>query len=364
MKLAYWTLAFSFAAASAAEPQIPCPLAKQCCPEVFKPDGVVYGFYGQCLVLQPNGSDLYYGVEADGLDESLSFPAVSPNWTVLEIDPNYHPGFEVGFNLFSEDHNLEVNLNWERMHSNDNDSFLAPPANGYMVGPFFDIGPNSVSYKLATGKLTSHFDEVNLTFGRRLCFFNNFATQFYAGAGFTRIQQTMFSSYANATQTLSRSVNNSSTFTGAGPQIGLDYEYRIYDEFFLKGNSVFSLLVGQSQNNTTFESYSPILTTFGVPQPNTQQTVVPNRTQLVPGFEQRLGFSYLAVWDSIRALFEVGYQCQIYINAVQTVDMTAPQVIPALVGVFPDVGVFAVGFERTMSNYILTGPYASIGLEF
>jgi hypothetical protein len=357
-------IASSLAADQPQPPQEIIPVAQQCSPEIFKPQGVTYGIYGELLYLQPNGSNLYYGVEADGLDPDIAVPAVSPNWKVLEIDPNYHLGFEVGISFFFNKHNLDLDLNWERLHGHDKDSFTAPAANGFMVGPFFDIGPNSNNYKVARGKAATKFDQVNLTFGKELCFFKNFYTEFYGGASFLYLKHSLASSYANAAESIARSVKSSSTFIGAGPQIGIDYRYRIVEHFFFTGNSVFSLFMGRLKNHNHFKSFTPELTTLGIPQPNKQATTVPNRTQLIPGFEQKLGFSYLATWKKIRAIFEIGYQCQIYLNAVQTVDMTAPQVLPAGAIFTPQVGVFAVGFERTLSNFILTGLYAKVGLEF
>lgn len=44
--------------------------------------------------------------------------------------------------------------------------------------------------------------------------------------------------------------------------------------------------------------------------------------------------------------------------------MTSPQVLPAGAAFTPQVGVFAVGFERTLSNFILTGPYACLDIKF
>jgi hypothetical protein len=233
-----------------------------------------------------------------------------------------------------------------------------------MVGPFFDIGPNSSSYKVAKGKDRFNFDQVNLEFGKQLCFFKDFYTKFYDGAAFMRTKETLASSYSNTAKTISRSVKTSSTFIGAGPQIGLDYRYRIVNHFFFGGNSTLSLFMGRLKNKTTFKSFTPELEALGIPQPNSQNTTVPNRTQLIPGFEQKLGFSYFIPCKRARAFFEIGYQCQIYVNAIQTVDMTAPQVLPAGAIFTPEVGVFAVGFERTLSNFMLTGLYASAGVEF
>ena len=38
-----------------------------------------------------------------------------------------------------------------------------------------------------------------------------------------------------------------------------------------------------------------------------------------------------------------------------------PSILPKIV---PDAGLFAVDFERTLSNFILTGPYASLSFDF
>jgi hypothetical protein len=136
---------------------------------------------------------------------------------------------------------------------------------------------------------------------------------------------------------------------GAGPQIGIDYEYRLWNCFFLAGGSSAALLMGQLKNYTTFRSFTPTLTAIGNPQPNYQTTKVPRRAQVVPGFEQRLGLSYAKGWRCFCLTLEVGYQVQIYLNAIQSVDMTAPQVLPALAPFTPDVGVFAVGFLPELS---------------
>ena len=339
------------------------PVATDCRPELCRLHPTTFGVYGELLYLQPNGSDLYYGVEAIGLDPNIAVPAVSPNWKVLEIDPDYQLGFQIGANvLFSKNTSLE--LNWERIHAHDKESFTAPAGAGFMVGPFFDIGPNSAAYKVASGKVRSHFDQVNFEIGKQLCFFKDFYTKFYTGAAFLRIKENLTSKYSSTDGTITRSVNTSSKFIGGGPQFGVNYRYRIFDHLFFGGDSTLSLFMGRLKNSTTFESTTPELATLGVAQPNSQRTSVPNRTQLIPGFEQKLGFSYFFMGKSFRANLEIGYQCQIYANAVQTVDMTSPQVLPPEFVATPDVGVFAVGFERTLSNYMLTGLYVTAGFQF
>lgn len=339
------------------------PEAEGCCPAPYECSPVSYGFYGEWLYLQPNANNLNYGVEAIALDPEITVPAASPNWKVFEIDPDYQSGFRVGTKAYFHCSDLSIDLNWERLRTRDTDSTTVPDEVGFMVGPFFDIGPNSQSYKIARGRSSSEFDQVNLYLGKNFCFCNLFA-KVYGGVAFARIKQSNYASFSNVAGTITRTVDSPSKFTGAGPQFGIDYDYKIWNDFCFTGSSVASLFIGEMKNNTTFQSTTPELATLGIPQPNVQKTSVPNRTQVVPGFEQKLGFSYCAAFECFQVTLGAGYQWQFYINAVQTVDMTAPQVLPALAPFSPEVGVFAVGFERTISNYMLSGPYISLSVDF
>lgn len=71
----------------------------------------------------------------------------------------------------------------------------------------------------------------------------------------------------------------------------------------------------------------------------------------------------LYVSDSVKATFEIGYRCQVYLGAIQTMNM-ASEAVPPDVTLSADTGEFAVAFNQANSNFMLTGPYASVGFEF
>ncbi|HSX10898.1 MAG TPA: Lpg1974 family pore-forming outer membrane protein [Chlamydiales bacterium] len=350
-------------------PQPCCPLMQKCSPENYKCSGTTFEVYGQWLFLQPNGSNIYYAAEAFPFDNAIATPPVSPNWQIFEIDPSYHSGFEVGTRFIFPNHDLYLKLDWEWLHTLDKESMDVAPESlgtGNMVGPIFDIGPSAAAYTQAKGKAVFQFDEVNCTFGKSLCFVGGLTLRVFTGAGFLRIKQSVTSTFSNSTASTSRTISAPSTFIGAGPEFGADFDYRLCGRLYFTGSSSAALYMGQLKNHTTFKSTSPFLPSlFGVSNPNVQHTSVPDRTQLIPGFEEKLGFSYITSLCSSKWTFAFGYQFQIYLNAIQSMDMTAPQVIPSLSpAITPDVGVYAVGFERTLSNFILTGPYVSLNVDF
>jgi hypothetical protein len=95
-----------------------------------------------------------------------------------------------------------------------------------------------------------------------------------------------------------------------------------------------------------------------------QENIIPHQTQLIPGFEEKLGFSYMQSFKNCSLNLEVGYQFQIYFNAVQSMDMLT-QAVPSFdPGNLPPLAVFALTFNRTLSNFMLSGPYVSLGFCF
>ncbi len=324
---------------------------------------VMFEIYGDFLVLQPNGSNLYYAVEAIPFKPGIPTPAVSPNWIVYEITPNYTPGFQVGVKLLFSDMSTNLEANYERLYSTKNASYDVALSTD-MIGPIFDIGPNSAAYLDASTHASFEFDGGNLLFGQQTCAFKRLYPNLYAGGTFARIKQSISSTYENHGSSISRNVDAYSSFIGAGPEIGLDFAYRIVDGFFFTGTSNVGLLVGRSSNGTTYASVDPILASSGNPDPNTQGTTVPNRTQVVPSLEEKMGFSYAGNFSCWRCELGVGYQVQIFLNAVQSIDMVS-QVLPNLAfGLAEDSGLFAVAFQRTLSNFILQGPYVSLSFDF
>jgi hypothetical protein len=307
------------------------------------------------LLLQPTGSNLHYAAEA------VPLPLPSPHWKIHEIATDYHFGFDVALRGMFHHTNTNLALNWEHFHSTD--SAKKTVSSNNMIGPFFEIGPDASPYKKAHGKVSFHFDEVDLTYGIFVNFGNRLRTNFFSGVSFARIEEKRSSKFSNFEGTIVRSIKVPSTFTGAGPQIGLDFCYRIVKGLRFSGDAAVSLLVGTQKNHTKYKALSPALPGVGIVPPNRQKTSVHDTTQVVPGIEGMLGLAYdFTFREHYLIKLEVGYQAQVYIDALQSVDMGSEVITPP---VLPDtVGVFARTFEPSLSNFALAGPYFKLIFGF
>jgi hypothetical protein len=311
--------------------------------------------HGTALYMQPTGSNLNYAAEA------VPFPVLSPDWKIHEIESEYHFGFDVGFMGVFHCTNTTLSLNWEHFHSSDSSSKTVASTN--MIGPFFEIGPDATPYKKAKGRATFHFDEVNLDYGLSIHFGDRLKSHLYGGVSFVRIEQTRSSHFSNLSGTIHRTIHIPSTFTGTGPQIGTDFAYRIVKGFNLTGQAAISLFVGTQKNHTDYKTSSPTLAAAGGPLPNHQKTQVHKKTQVVPGLEGSLGLSYVFTFCKEKMLkLEAGYKAQVYINAIQSIDMGSEVVTPPLV--LSTTGVYARTFEQSLSNFALAGPYLTLDLGF
>jgi hypothetical protein len=346
---------------------LPPQVVHKCPPPASLWDNLAFEVFGRWVYLQPNGSNLYYAAEAFPYDMSIADPPVSPNWQIFEIKPGFHSGFDVGIKFLLPKIDMGIALDWERLHASDTDSMNVTPLSygtGNMVGPIYDIGPNSSSYKSAKGKGVFKFDEVNLLVEKSICFIPSLILGLDVGVSYARIEQGISSFYSNTSASTKRKIDTVSTFWGIGPQFRLDLDYHICYGLHFTGNTAGSLYLGRIKDTATYRSYAPGLAEIEVAQPNTQEDKIPHRTQLIPGFEEKLGFAYVQSFKNWSLNLEAGYQFQIYFNAVQSMDMLTQAVPNFDPGNLPPLAVFALTFNRTLSNFMLSGPYVSLAIGF
>jgi hypothetical protein len=307
------------------------------------------------LVLQPSGSNLYYAVETDPL------PLTSPNWKIHEVHPGYDFGFDVGIGGVFHGTNSRLTLDWEHFHSLNSNRKKLSSQN--MLGPFFEIGPDANPFKKAKGHAFFRFNEVNLDYGVFVNFGDRLSSTLFAGVSFVKIRQILHAYFSSVDGNAIRAIKTPSLFLGAGPQAGFDFSYRICKGFHLVGEGIASLYAGRMKNHTTYKTASPALIPLKITPPNEQRVHVSDRAQVVPGFEGKLGLNYSCLfYKHYMIKIEAGYQAQIYLNTIQSTDMSSQVLLTP--NPQAAVGVYARTFQRNLSNFSLAGPYATLELAF
>lgn len=310
----------------------------------------------RALIFKPSSSNIYYAAQATPL------PIYTPKWKIFDLHPNYRFGFDLGVNTRFHGCNTILSLNWEHFNSHTTDCHKVS-VDTDMVGPLSEIGPDADQYKNAVGSVKFHFNTINLTYGQVIHCSDCWYTDVFAGINITTIKQNLSSVYSNDDASVTRSICTPSTFKGAGPQLGINFSYKIGCDFHFTGKLATAILVGPSANSTTFTSASPDLALFNAVAPNIQTICEHKRSQIVPAFEERLGISYsFTICRDYCAQIEVGYEARIYLNALQSTDM-ASQVVDILPNA-DTVGVFARTFQRNVSNFGLSGPYVAFDVTF
>lgn len=313
-----------------------------------------YKIYFSSQFLKPGSSLLHYAAEA------LPLPLPSPSWCIFDVHPGYHFGFDLGMQASTIDDHLCM-INWQHFDSSHKEAVSVAAQN--MVGPFFEIGPDASAYSNAIGAVQFNFNEINIDVGHAWQSAEKLQTNVFAGVSIVGIRQIMSQTFSSTNGNTVRIIETPTQFFGAGIQAGGGFSYELSQCFSLMGKALCSMLSGSVKNHTLYYGLSPLLNTAGVNPPNKQSTTTQKRTQLIPVFQEKLGLSYVVLsCDKADVNLAFGYQAQIYMSALQSLDIGSEVITPP---VTPDtIGVYARTFQRNISNFALSGFFLTAEVVF
>jgi hypothetical protein len=329
------------ALASAPRPQNPDTLAAYPVKAVGAPISTAPRFEvsGSLLYLQPGAGNLEYGTLV------TPFPIATPNWANQSLTPKFSPAFGVGARYMPNAFN-DIELSWTHLNTTTNGGFSGTPTQ--MVGPPFLIGPEANEYKIGQGAVKFAYDSVKLDGGHTFCAECSFQLRVFGGVEFARISENLSGAFLDPDGSASMSYNTPSSFTGAGPRLGLKGQYALGDFQFI-GEVAGAGLIGTSQARINVSTISPAIV-----GPNNQSLTSPNATQVVPSFDARLATAYAFPTGNYGQFkIEAGYQAAVYFNAVSHYSLTSVPTAPMI----PPVGIFLSTAQHLQSNFTDQGPY-------
>ncbi len=311
--------------------------------------------YSVALIgLKPAATNLNYVIY------NKELPVQSPTWIEKEIDTQMTAAFELGIKYhFSA--GRYVSLDWTHLNSSSDNAISAPNAS-YFLGPDYEIGPDGIEIRHAVGSAQFKYDVINLNAGQALDFGQHVETRFFMGLSNGYLREQVNATYSGVTiittpghfGPFSTKQKVTANFTGIGPRFGFDASYLTDRGFVFFGEAAASALIGSNYSKTAYISSSQELLDLYGQTVNYQTIKDQHVTQVIPGFDGKLGVSYEHLFShDVLLTLSAGYQAAVYINAIS-------QYIPAsLVSNEPmqTGGIFVDTMSHTLSNYSVQGPF-------
>lgn len=311
------------------------------------PSGFEFSVTGDWL--QPTASNVYYGILTTPL------PLPTPNWRSKAIDPSYSFGYALAARYMFACTGNDVGLSWDHLYTTDSDSFHA--IGSQFVAPFYEVGPNGGAIRQAHGKVKFKFDVINLDAGQFVNLGQHVRLHLFGGLSGAYLKQELTTVFQDNLPTFVVKHEDDSRYLGIGPRFGLDTTYYVGCGFGVTGEAAGSMLIGTLKTNTSFTSSSPQLLALGIVS-NHQAISADDTTQVVPGFDAKLGLNYTHQFCANTILrVEAGYRAATYFNAIN-------QFNPSTVVQAIELGTVAVAtMAQTQSNFGVNGPYLTVSIK-
>ena len=335
--------------------------------------------YAELLYLQPSSNNLKYAVFVSGQQP------YSQSWHYQEINPSYSAAFELGLNYNFIQPQVSASLSWLHLNTSDSDFKQASQNTDLQtvefVAPSYEVGPPVFGIKRADSSVKFAFDSIELNAGKLFQYSDKLSAKVFGGLNILRVHQnltTVFSDYAGSPATpysyalppdplFLFETQNVSKYTGAGPDLGLNVQYSVFKGFGLVGELLGTLTAGRMSVVDNFNSTSTRLVNLGL-SPSYQAVTTPNSTEVVSGFDGKLGLFYRHTGPQQLSNFtlEAGYRLAYYNNAIGEV-APASLVQAGTVLITPEfaTGTMAINSTEARSrNFTFNGPYANLKLAF
>lgn len=330
------------------------------------------------LYLKPMSNNHTYAYYVSGTQP------YSQSWHAQSIDPSYSPGFDLAYLHEVYPKELNLAIDWVHLNSKNSDSKSGNDTLSLrgiaFLGPPFEMSPPVFSIREVSAEIKYNFDSVKLNLEKVLDVSKTwYKAKLTAGLNALYIKQQMLTTFGHLVGALptdfsyalppdpnySFNLASVSQYTGLGPILGFVGELSLCQNLSLVGVASGTLTAGTLSVQENFVATSNELNFLGLGT-NKQQITTPNKTQVVPGFDGKLGLEYLINLKNVSHFsLEGGYRFASYLNAIST---TTPQTL-VQPGQNPTIPEFATGtmaivsVAQTDRPFNLNGPYFTLNIQ-
>jgi len=309
------------------------------------------------LALKPSASNLNYVIY------NKELPVQSPTWEEKEISPNYAAAFGLGAR-YVYPLGKDISLYWTHLNTTSSTSIAADNAQ-HFLGPDYQIGPDGLPIRNASGSAHFKYDVINLDAGQYVNIGTQVQMRFFAGLSNAYLREQVNATYSGTVLAppfagpFFTQQKVTANFTGIGPRIGLQGDYMTDSGLGVRANAAVSALIGYSYAKASYLSSAQELIDLYGQTTNAQFINDKKIKQTVLGFDTKLALLYKHKFNNCMLMtLEGGYQAAVYVNAIQ-------QYIPSsLAESLTTGGIFVDTMSHTQSNYSVQGPYITAALQF
>jgi hypothetical protein len=329
-----------------------------------------FEFSAGVLILRPGADNLGYAAVTTFL------PVQNPQWAVQALDPNYQAGFGIGARYAFPCSGNDIRVNWEHLSTSNSAAVAVSDPATQWVSPFSQTGPSTSEManqvgvfhlKAAQAQVDFDYDMANIDVGQTVNIGSHTQLRLFAGLSCVRLKEQLTSTFINDpninpvppvvappdTSLKYISLDNTSTYTGLGPRLGLTTEYNLPHGFSFVGELSGTIFAGWMQ---------PAQYTFaGVFEDRVDREQISSGSvsQVVYAGDAKLGVGYCRPFGNGSVLsLESGFRASLFINPFSTYE-TSTNVLPL------DIGSLSTSSMRhSQSDFTLSGFYATCSLHW
>jgi hypothetical protein len=296
---------------------------------------------GGATYLEPS----FNGLDYLTISEESTVPGSIPYLRTRTVEPEFNWGYfiQAGYRI---SHHYDVEASWAQYNSSLSNSSTGTGVAGTTTTA---TSSNEATYALTTGETATAEAKQNINYsifdanlGQYHDITEMLRARLFAGIQYGKVDLDVDNTYALTVAPLAAFDNYDSSFSGWGPELGMDLEYKVWHTIGVVGHFAAAFLIGQQET----ESY-----VYNDSIPATQASIATESVaRLIPTINAKLGANWNVpyAYEKISFGIEAGYQVAYYWNVIDEVQYPA----------------YSDAVQHNYSNYGNMGPYLNLTAMF
>lgn len=263
------------------------------------------------------GGATYLTPSYDVLNYATIFAPGASTGNFVSNGENVQPGYNWGYFLaagYMIRKDFDVQGSWTAFNSESSDNTSTTGLSDLITSNNLILPLGSTSVATASSEETLTYQAFDATIGQYHEIKDNLSTRIFAGIRYAKIDLDVDNKYTITGLSTVLVNDYDSTFSGVGPEVGMDLEYKVHKMIGIVAHFAGAFVIGtqDAESNLAFD-LSPL---------SQVESKADSEVRMIPALDAKLGvnvdFPFHHFTDAI--VVEAGYQAAYYFNAVNQVN--------------------------------------------